>query len=275
MIKKKRRKYVRTTFSNHWLRKYPNLIKGLVPVQAGQIWVSDITYLSTTKGFIYLSLITDAYSHKIVGWQLSTSLSHEGSLRALEMALGSRTGTQQLIHHSDRGIQYCCSEYVSLLGDKGIEISMTENGDPLENAIAERVNGILKTEFGLDNVFSNFKIALLSTERAIKIYNTKRPHASVDYLTPHEADAKTGILPKLWKSYYQKANQVTETENNGFKRHGPNACDIKEMPALEDWHHAIGSDYSFPGCSPAEPEAASPDKSKSTKILECKAISGI
>ncbi|KAA6330931.1 hypothetical protein EZS27_020411 [termite gut metagenome] len=148
MLVRRIRNKRKTTFSNHWMHKYPNLIKNYHPMSSNQLWVSDITYIETCQGFAYLCLITDAYSHKIVGWNLSPTLRSNNACEALKMALKTlpenHTG---LIHHSDRGVQYCCSPYVRMLDKHTIRISMTESGDPLENAIAERINGILKTEW--------------------------------------------------------------------------------------------------------------------------------
>ena len=147
MLVKRRKKYTVTTHSKHWMKKYPNLIAGFNFKRPNQLWVSDITYIPVADSYAYLSLITDAFSRKILGYCLFQSLSGEGSLNALEMALaGSNTNFQGLIHHSDRGVQYCNKEYVDLLKTNTIRISMTENGDPYENALAERVNGILKDE---------------------------------------------------------------------------------------------------------------------------------
>jgi len=140
LIRKRKRKAV-TTFSKHWLKKYPNLIKGFVPLAPNLLLVSDITYIVVADGFAYLSLVTDAYSHKIGGFYLSRTLEAKGSVIALKMSIKNCADTSNLIHHSDRGVQYCCADYVNILEKKTIKISMTENGDPLENAIAERVNG--------------------------------------------------------------------------------------------------------------------------------------
>jgi transposase InsO family protein len=149
LIRNRKRKAI-TTNSNHWMLKYSNLVKDLQLCRPEQLWVSDITYIRLINGFLYLSLITDAYSHKIMGYNPRKDLSAEGCLQALEMALLNREYlSQPLIHHSDRGSQYCCKAYVDLLSEHNIAISMTDNGDPYENAIAERLNGILKTEFSL------------------------------------------------------------------------------------------------------------------------------
>jgi len=198
--KRKRRKPV-TTFSDHWMRKHPNLIEGFYPTAPNQLWVSDITYIVVGDGFAYLSLVTDAYSRKIVGFYLSKDLSAEGCIRALEMALDNNPVLSRLIHHSDRGSQYCCSDYVKILNDNFIKISMTQNGDPRENAIAERVNGILKDEL-LDQSYLNYGEAVRNVSIAISIYNHQRPHGSIDYLTPIEAHFRSGELKRRWKNYY-------------------------------------------------------------------------
>ncbi len=194
---RKRKPY--TTDSNHPYRKYPNLIRELsMLTHAGQLWVSDITYLRLNEGFCYLSIVTDAYSHKIIGYCLYPTLHSEGPINALHMAARSKRG-KSLIHHSDRGVQYCCAEYVQSLEQYNIAISMTENGDPYENAIAERVNGILKGEFLLDKTFSSFDEAQQAINLAVEKYNHIRPHASCDNLTPVQAHDQNGILRKHWK----------------------------------------------------------------------------
>lgn len=200
---------VRTTYSNHWMRKYPNLIKGLIPTHANMIWVSDITYIKTEDGFVYLHLITDAYSHKIVGWCVSPDLSARYTVLALKMAIrSSEHPLDGLIHHSDRGSQYCCEDYVKVLQDKKIEISMTENGDPLENAIAERVNGIIKMEWLHRERLRDLEHARLRISEIVRIYNEKRPHLSIDYLTPDEAHKVDGEIKKRWKNYYNQGNDT-------------------------------------------------------------------
>ena len=209
---KKKRLYPKTTWSEHWLRKYPNLIKGFIPDKPNQLWVSDITYIRLTNDFSYLSLITDAYSHKIVGYFLSESLNNRGTLSALKMALFQLPQDKEvnLIHHSDRGVQYCSYDYIDLLTSSGIKASMTENGDPRENAIAERVNGILKVEMGMGKIFQNLKEAKLSLEHEIMLYNKKRPHLSCDYLTPDQAHDMNGKIEKRWKNYYKKSTNSIE-----------------------------------------------------------------
>lgn len=200
-IRNRRRKVV-TTNSKHWMHKYSNLIKDL-KVQAPELlWVSDITYIRVFSGFAYLSLITDAYSRKIVGYSVRKDLTAEGCLSALKTALLNRCYPGQLlIHHSDRGSQYCCKEYVDILASNGIAISMTENGDPYDNAIAERLNGIIKSEFNLYSNQFGFEETCVLIEKSIAAYNCIRPHSSCDYLTPQEAHKKSGPLKKRWKKY--------------------------------------------------------------------------
>lgn len=202
LIRKHKRKAV-TTFSKHWLKKYPNLIRGCIPLASNHLLVSDITYIVVADGFSYLSLITDAYSRKVTGFYLSKTLEAKGTIEALKMAIKNCSNTKNLIHHSDRGVQYCCAAYIKLLQDKNIQISMTENGDPLENAIAERVNGILKEEL-LQTKYNSFEEAKKSVAKAIVIYNSLRPHSSCNMLTPNEAHQKEGELKKHWKNYYKK-----------------------------------------------------------------------
>lgn len=183
------------------MRKYSNLIRELEILRPEQLWVSDITYIRLANEFAYLSLITDAYSRKIVGFSLRKDLSSEGCITALQMALEHRKYPhQQIIHHSDRGSQYCSKEYVELLNDNQIAISMTENGDPYENALAERVNGIIKSEFKLYGSSLGLEETRELVARSIYSYNHLRPHASCDYLTPQEAHSISGRLKKRWKN---------------------------------------------------------------------------
>lgn len=207
LIRKRKRKVPITTFSDHWMRKYPNLIVDFIPTAPNQLWVSDITYITLKYDFSYLSLITDAYSRKIVGFYLSQTLSADGCIKALQMALKNNPQLGRLIHHSDRGSQYCCADYVSILDKHFVKISMTQSGDPLENAIAERVNGILKDEL-LEKVYLNYEQARQAIAAAISIYNYQRPHSSIDMLTPIEAHLKEGELKRRWKNYYSKKKEV-------------------------------------------------------------------
>lgn len=206
LLVKKRKRRICTTQSSHWLRKYPNLIREFVLTAPNQLWVSDITYWKINGTHVYISFITDAYSHKIVGYHIAETLEAIESIQALKMALsGLKKDTataHQLIHHSDRGIQYCSHGYVKLLQDYGIKISMTENGDPLENAIAERVNGIIKDEYLYNYDVSNIKDAKKVLDFSVKLYNEDRPHMSIGNLYPstvHEGNLQT---KRLWKNYY-------------------------------------------------------------------------
>lgn len=177
--------YVTTTMSFHHYRKWPDMVNRSRPIMAEQIWVSDITYLRTANGFIYLFLVTDAYSRKIVGYHLSQSLKASGCIFALKKAIRAREYRERpLIHHSDRGIQYCCDAYVEILQRNNIQISMTQSGSPYDNAVAERVNGILKAEFGLVETFPSYSAAVGPVCAAIEKYNTLRPHMSCKMMTP-------------------------------------------------------------------------------------------
>ena len=193
----------RTTNSNHWMKKHPNLIEHLTPVMAGGLWVSDITYINLSQGHNFLSLVTDAYSRKIVGFHLSEHLTAAGPIAALGMAIQSCSDTQGLIHHSDRGSQYCCSDYVGLLQENKISISMTQSGDPRDNAIAERVNGILKSEL-LEDVYPDVQAARMAVSTAVNTYNYLRPHTSIDMLTPALAHSQENQLKRHWISPYQR-----------------------------------------------------------------------
>lgn len=180
-----KKSYVRTTNSKHRFRRYSNLVQNVQVERPDQVWVSDITYLRLRKGFCYLALITDAFSRKIIGWDVSDSLELKGSLRALEMASMNRLRSDT-IHHSDRGIQYCSNLYVSTLKEKNIKISMAEAGNCYENAMAERVNGILKNEFNMDATFIDTKAARKQAKQAIEVYNNLRPHIAINFCKPAE-----------------------------------------------------------------------------------------
>lgn len=184
MLIKPKKASARTTDSYHRFYKYNNLIKDLRINRPNQVWVSDITYIRTITGFCYLALITDLYSRKIVGYDLSDSLELSGCVRALKKALKQTGKRSPEIHHSDRGIQYCSNVYTKILKDKDIQISMTEDNHCYENAVAERVNGILKDEFYLDQTFFSTKAAKETTKNVIQLYNSKRLHVSLNYRTP-------------------------------------------------------------------------------------------
>lgn len=184
MLVLRKRSSCRTTDSYHRFHKYGNLIKALEIRRPNQVWVSDITYIRTVKGFCYLALITDLYSRKIVGYDLSDSLELSGCLKALSKAFRKSRSVRGLIHHSDRGVQYCSNQYVAALKKRGVSISMTEENHCYENAVAERVNGILKDEFFLDQTFSDITHAQRAAKNAIKLYNELRLHVSLGYKTP-------------------------------------------------------------------------------------------
>jgi putative transposase len=198
LLIKPRRSYIKTTNSKHWMKKYPDLITGIELTRPEQLWVSDITYIKTAAGHQYLSLITDAYSKKIMGYDLLDNLSTAGPLNALKMALKNRRYDSELLHHSDRGLQYCSKEYITHLTDYGIKISMTQNGDPYENAIAERINGILKYEFLLLDGLKDHLLALQIITQSINIYNQERPHMSCYLLTPDQTHLQDKIKIKKW-----------------------------------------------------------------------------
>jgi len=192
-------KRVYTTQSHHWLHKYPYLCRNWAPSVAEQLWVSDITYLRAASRFVYLILIVDAYSRCIMGWQLSPTLEAAFCVEALKQALAARQYPERnLMHHSDRGVQYCSEAYTTLLKQNDIQISMTQDGSPYDNAQAERINGILKSEFLLDQSFEDLRTAREKVAKCIHVYNEKRPHASCDYLTPLQAHQHRGELQKRW-----------------------------------------------------------------------------
>ena len=181
----RRKKHFFTTNSKHRFYKHPNRIKNLKITKPEQVWVSDITYVKSRTGNLYLSLITDAFSRKIMGWHLANHLKATGPVEALKMALANRRyPTRKLIHHSDKGIQYCCDDYTSILTKQKIRISMTSKYDPYENAIAERINGTIKNEFELDGVFPNLEYAKREIAKTVYFYNSMRPHLSCMMHTP-------------------------------------------------------------------------------------------
>lgn len=212
LIKQRKRHHV-TTNSNHWMKKYPNLIKDIEPLGPNHVWVSDITYWKTKGGHYYISFITDAYSRKIVGYHVADTMEAIESATALKMAIKTlKISAEGLIHHSDRGSQYCSSMYVNMLKKEGIKISMTENGDPLENAIAERINGIIKGEYLFDYLIKTLLNAKEVLKSVVKLYNEDRPHSSIGNAVPsqvHNNDTDTEIK-RLWKNYYQPS-QTCET----------------------------------------------------------------
>lgn len=207
LVRRKKRK-ITTTNSYHRFKKYPNLIRNFIPKEPNQLWVSDITYWKILNGFVYISFITDAYSRKVVGYHVAQTMEAVQTIEALKMAIsGLEKGPDchfQLTHHSDRGLQYCSDVYVKLLKGNNIQISMTENGDPLENPIAERVNGIIKEEYLNDYCIENITQAKELLDAVVKLYNLERPHQSIGYLTPEVVHQNKIKTERLWKNYYQK-----------------------------------------------------------------------
>ena len=211
-LMQKPRKSRSTTNSNHRYRKWQNLIKdGIMPTRANRLWVSDITYIDIVGGCSYLHLVTDAYSKKIVGWYLAESLASVFTLKALRMAIEQAGGgdLSGLIHHSDRGVQYCCDLYVEELQKHNIQISMTEDYKPTDNGIAERVNGIIKGEslYRQERRFETYENALEQIKRFVDFYNSRRPHYSIGMQTPNVVHEQTGEQKKMWKNKVYRRNE--------------------------------------------------------------------
>jgi transposase InsO family protein len=184
LVKRRRSEHAHTTNSRHALPVFGNLIKDREVSQPNEVWVGDLTYVRTGEDFLYLALLTDKYSRKIVGFHCGDTLEAIGCIKALEMALADLPEGAQPIHHSDRGCQYCCHDYARKLQQKGLAISMTETNHSAENALAERVNGILKTEYDLGGQFATKKEARRAVDQAIHLYNTRRPHMALGYRIP-------------------------------------------------------------------------------------------
>jgi len=201
LLVRKTKRNVYTTNSKHHFRRYPNLAKDFTPLKAHELWVSDITYIPLKNRFAYLFLITDAYSRKIVGFHVSDDMKVSSAVVALKKALHQKPEETIVMHHSDRGIQYCSAEYVKLLQQNTALISMTQNGDPYENAIAERVNGILKTEL-ISSYYETIEQAALHIGRCIIIYNHRRRHSSLNWQIPADVHNQKGPQIKRWKNYY-------------------------------------------------------------------------
>lgn len=185
-----RRRYVQTTMSRHGLRKYPNLVKGLKTQTCEQVWVSDITYIKTLQGTCYLNLVTDAFSRKIVGYAADANMEAASMAKALEMALAQKQTRAATIHHSDRGKQYCSNHYVALATGNKMKMSMTQDSDPYENALAERMNRTLKEEFGLGKTLKNLEQVRQMVKEAVELYNEHRPHLSLQMKTPNQVHQK-------------------------------------------------------------------------------------
>ena len=184
LLVKPRKRYVQTTMSKHWMRKYPNLVRDMDITSPEQVWVSDITYIATEEGNCYLNMVTDAYSRKIVGYTLDDNMEAANMVAALKMALLGKRSGNCTIHHSDRGTQYCSREYVGTAEASGIRMSMTEQSDPYENALAERMNRTIKEEFGLDGRVKTRQQAREVVKEAVELYNERRPHLSLQMNTP-------------------------------------------------------------------------------------------
>ena len=202
----------RTTDSTHGLPTFPNIVKDFIPTGPNQLWVSDITYITIWVDeyhyiFCYLSLILDAYTEEIVGWSVGRTLETKYPVEALNMALKRIEGKNDisLIHHSDRGCQYASSEYVQLLKEHNIRISMTETGDPKENAKAERINNTMKNELLKGKRFTNIQQVIDAVDKAVDFYNNERPHMSIGMMTPSKAAVYEGVLEKVWTSYRENA----------------------------------------------------------------------
>jgi len=196
-----KRSYHITTNSHHRFRRYKNQLLDLQINKPEQVWVSDITYIGKREKPCYLSLITDAYSKKIVGYNVSDNLNTESSLVALRLAVKQRKNKKMpLIHHSDRGLQYCSNEYQKILNKNEIQPSMTQNSDPYENAVAERINGILKQEFYIDKYNKDLPVMKKIIKETVDIYNGKRPHISNHMLTPNQMHEQNKIIMKTYKT---------------------------------------------------------------------------
>ena len=223
MLKPRRRGRTYTTDSSHGYRRYPNLIKGLQIYAPNRVWVSDITYIEMLEGVSYLSLVTDLYSRKILGWAVGPTLETAYCLQALDMALETLgTGIPGgLIHHSDRGSQYCSHAYVGKLLSKGIAVSMSQGGNPLENAVAERVNGILKMEWLNQQTLKDIDECRETLERIVRFYNGERPHMSLGYKTPDQVHSEEGPQERCWRNPWEPSGSVEEPVPGTGTRNNP------------------------------------------------------
>jgi putative transposase len=210
LLVRKTKRCIYTTNSKHHFHRYPNLVKDFTPLKAHEMWVADITYIPLKNRFAYLFLITDAYSRKIIGHYVSDDMKVSSAVMALKKALAQKPPETIVIHHSDRGIQYCSTAYVQLLQQHYALISMTQNGDPYENAIAERVNGILKTEL-ISRYYDTVDNASNHIARCITIYNYRRRHSSLNWQIPDDVHKQQGPQIRRWKNYYQNN---TKTKSN-------------------------------------------------------------
>jgi len=213
LLVKRRKRVIATTQSYHRFRKYPNIIRGIELTHANQLWVSDLTYYKIKERPVYISFIMDAYSKKVLGYQLAQNMEAIHTQKALKMALKNSPLPVQhkLIHHSDRGTQYCCDEYIKILNKHHIQISMTENGDPLENAIAERLNGIIKEEYLEHYRYNKIDELQSKLDQAIRCYNNERPHLSCSMMTPEHIHKNNIATVRKWKNYYKPKTQNQHT----------------------------------------------------------------
>lgn len=211
LLVRRTKRSVHTTNSKHHFRRYPNLVADFKPLKAHELWVADITYIPLKNRFAYLFLITDAYSRKIVGFHVSDDMKVSSATLALKKALAQKPPEAIVIHHSDRGLQYCSTAYVQLLQQHHAHISMTQNGDPYENALAERVNGILKSEL-LSTYYDTIDTASIHIARCITIYNYKRRHSSLNFQIPHEVHNQQGPQIRRWKNYYQPSKKQRQMD---------------------------------------------------------------
>lgn len=211
---RQRQRATRTTDSRHSLPVYPNLVKDVIPMRPNQIWVSDITYIAMEDAtarlgyrFCFLTIIMDAYSKRIVGWQVAPTLEAAYSIKALRMAIGTlpESFEETLIHHSDRGCQYASADYIKVLTRSRITPSMTESGNPKDNAMAERINSTVKNELLHGQAFASIRQVTEAVKKAVQFYNEERPHSSIDYHTPNEAHAMQGEMKRHWHSWREDA----------------------------------------------------------------------
>ena len=215
LLVRKIKRSVHTTNSKHHFHRYPNMAKDFIPLKAHELWVADITYIPLKNRFAYLFLITDAYSRKIVGFHVSDDMKVSSATLALKKALAQKPAETIVIHHSDRGIQYCSTAYVQLLQQHNAHISMTQNGDPYENAMAERVNGILKSEL-ISKYYDTIDNASIHIARCITIYNYKRRHSSINFQIPHEVHQQQGPQIRRWKNYYSPTKKIKQYDEENL-----------------------------------------------------------
>lgn len=243
LVSPRKRKYY-TTQSHHWLRKYDNLIENLVVSRINKVWVSDITYVKFNQDVFYLYLISDVYSQKIVGFNISINLKACSAVKALKMALkGNHINANELIHHSDRGVQYCSDEYTKILSKHEILISMAKPASPQENAIAERINGILKEEWLYDLKLKKGETPTRKIKEIIKIYNDVRPHNSLNNLTPNQ-------IHHLGFKRHNDERVIGKTYS--YKRKADKKC----QPNISNYV-IVPNDYSLVSCSSAALTSAS------------------